>query len=273
MQKIIVFTDTHMQPQAGAEKPDPDVQLKKGITHVNEFNGDADLVVFCGDLTDKGDVGSYEMLKERLADLNIPYKLLLGNHDNRENFLTVFNDVQLDENGFVQQTIDMGSLRLILLDTLHGPPYDYPSSHMGKLCERRLEWLDAQLASAGEKDCIIFMHHPPHNTGFIAMDTIKLIDGSAFYNVVKTHDNVSQLVCGHVHRTISGHHKGIPFAVFKSTVGQMPMLFDVMDFHMEVNEPASYGILFADRGNVLVQTEDFELSDLKAVRQALQVTK
>ena len=269
MQKIIVFTDTHMQPEVGEGKFDPDVQLEKGIAHVNEFNADADLVIFCGDITDKGDVHSYEMLQNRLKDLNIPYKLLLGNHDNRENFLTVFDNAHVDENGFVQQAIDMGSMRLILLDTLHGPPYDYPMSHMGKLCEKRLAWLDMQLASAGDKDCIIFMHHPPHNTGFVAMDTIKLIDGDAFYNVVKAHNNVSQLICGHVHRTISGHHKGIPFAVFKSTVGQMPMLFDTMDFHMEVNEPSSYGIIFADKDSVIVQTEDFELSDLKALTETL----
>jgi len=234
MQKIVVFTDT-------------------------------DLVIFCGDLTDKGDVVSYKMLKSRLNDLNMPYKLLLGNHDNRENFLTVFGEEQVDENGFVQQVIDLGTMRLILLDTLNGPPYEYPISHMGKLCEMRLAWLDGQLASADEKDCVIFMHHPPHNTGFVAMDTIKLIDGEDFYEVVKKHNNVSQLICGHVHRTISGHHKGIPFAVFKSTVGQMPMLFDTMDFHMEVNEPSSYGIIFAEKDSVLVQSEDFELSDLKAL--------
>lgn len=269
MQKIIVFTDTHMQPEVDEGKFDPDVQLKKGIAHVNQFNGNADLVVFCGDLTHKGDVISYEMLQNRLTDLNIPYKLLLGNHDNRENFLTVFDDTRLDENGFVQQVLDLGPFRLILLDTLNGPPYDYPSSHMGNLCEKRLAWLEAQLASAGEKDCMVFMHHPPHNTGFVAMDTIKLIDGDGFYKVLKNHNNVSQLICGHVHRTISGHYKGIPFAVFKSTVGQMPMLFDTMDFHMEVNEPSSYGIIFAEKDTVLVQTEDFELSDLKAVRETL----
>lgn len=270
MNKIVVFTDTHMQPEVGAGKFDPDVQLQKGIAHVNEFNGDADLVIFCGDITDKGDIVSYQMLRNHLKDLNIPYRLLLGNHDNRENFLTVFDDVVVDENGFVQQVIDMGSMRLILLDTLYGPPYDYPLCHMGKLCERRLAWLDAQLSSAGERDCIVFMHHPPHDTGFVAMDTIKLLDGDAFYEVVKTHNNVSQIICGHVHRTISGHHKGVPFAVFKSTVGQMPMLFDTMDFHMEVNEPSSYGIIFADKDRVLIQTEDFELSDLKALRETLK---
>ena len=267
MHKIIVFTDTHMQSGVAEGKFDPDVQLQKGIAHVNAFNSDADLAIFCGDLTDKGDVASYEMLRNRLQDLNIPYHLLLGNHDNRENFSSVFAAHVLDENSFVQQVIDTPHAKLILLDTLNGPPYNYPYSHQGMLCGKRLSWLDTQLENAGKKPCVIFMHHPAHNTGFAAMDTIKLIEGNVFYEVVKRYDNVSHIVCGHVHRTISGSHQGIPFSIFKSTVGQMPMLFDTMDFHMEVNEPSAYGIIFINQDTVLVQTEDYELSDLAAIKK------
>ncbi len=265
MQKIVVFTDTHMEPEVAAGKFDPDVQLQKGIAHVNEFNGDADRVIFCGDLTHSGDVASYEMLQKRLEDLKVPYHLLLGNHDNRENFLSVFDDAKVDENGFIQQVIETDCANLILLDTLNGPPYNYPYSHQGLLCERRLSWLDGHLLSAADKPNILFMHHPAHNTGFAAMDTIKLIDGEAFYDLVTRYENVRHIVCGHVHRTISGSHRGIPFSVFKSTVGQMPMLFNVMDFHMEVNEPSAYGMLCISDESVLVQTEDFELSDLKNI--------
>ena len=267
MQKIIVFTDTHMQPEVAEGKFDPDVQLQKGIAHVNAFNSDADLVIFCGDLVDKGDVTSYQMLYKRLENFNIPYNLMLGNHDNRENFSSVFDNHALDENGFVQQVIDTPCAKLILLDTLNGPPYNYPYSHQGMLCEKRLSWLDNQLENAGKKPCVIFMHHPAHNTGFVAMDTIKLIEGNAFYEIVKRHNNVCHIVYGHVHRTISGSHQGIPFSIFKSTVGQMPMLFDIMDFHMEVNEPSAYGIVSINQDTVLVHTEDYELSDLAAIKK------
>lgn len=269
MTKIIVFTDTHMQPEVGEGKFDPDVQLQKGIAHVNEFNGDADLVIFCGDLTDRGDVASYEMLQQRLQDLEAPYKLLLGNHDNRENFASVFQDVALNQNGFAQHVIETPNANLILLDTLNGPPYKYPYSHLGQLCENRLSWLDHQLKNAGSKKCIIFMHHPPHDTGFVGMDAMKLMDGDAFYEVVERHNNVCHIVCGHVHRTISGSHRSIPFSVFKSTVGQMPMIFDTTASHLEVNEPSAYGVLFVSQDSILVHTEDFELSDLRSLDSEL----
>jgi len=262
MAKVIVFTDTHMQPETKPGKFDPARQLEKGIAHVNTFNGDADHVIFCGDLTHRGTVESYEMLRDSLENLKLPYTLLMGNHDNRENFLSVFPKSQRDENGFLQKVIKFPEARLVLLDTLNGPPYNYPESHKGLLCEKRLDWLDRQLTDAGEQPCIIFMHHPPHDTGFKAMDTIKLTHSESFYELVQKHGNVRQLVCGHIHRTISGSYNGIPFCVFKSTVGQMPMVFESMDFRAEVNEPSAYGIVFAGKAGVIVHTEDFELSDL-----------
>ncbi len=258
-----------MEPFVAEGKLDPDLQLAKGIAHVNEFNSDADLVIFCGDLTDKGDVQSYEMLKHRLVDLKVPYKLLLGNHDNRANFLSVFADSEQDQNGFIQQTVDFSDTRLILLDTLNGPPYDYPFSHKGLLCEKRLSWLDEQLKTAKDNNCLIFMHHPAHDTGFAGMDIIQLIDGEGFFDVATQYGNLKHIVYGHVHRTISGSHRGIPFSVFKSTVGQMPMIFDVLNTSVEVNEPSSYGIIFAEKDTILIQTEDFELSDLTAIRKML----
>lgn len=135
----------------------------------------------------------------------------------------------------------------------------------GLLCEKRLAWLDAQLQKSGTNSSIIFMHHPAHNTGFAGMDVIKLMDGNAFYDVVKHHNTTRHIICGHVHRTISGSYQGIPFSIFKSTVGQMPMVFDSLYTNLEVNEPSAYGIVCVSGDSILVHTEDFELSDLRSM--------
>ena len=39
--------------------------------------------------------------------------------------------------------------RVVLLDTLFAPPYDYPNSHAGLLCDKRMQWLDRQQETAG----------------------------------------------------------------------------------------------------------------------------
>ena len=213
--RIALFTDLHYRQELPSEAIDPDDSLAAGLAHAVK-HGNPDHIVFCGDVTHVGDERSYLQLKERLATLATPYTLLIGNHDRREVFQKFFPDTARDNNGFVQSVMDVEGHRLIFLDTLNAPPYDYPRYHMGHLCEARLNWLSDQLAGAGDRACIIFMHHPPHDTGIVAMDALKLTNGEQFYERILPYNNVKHIICGHVHRTISGSYKGIPFSTFKS---------------------------------------------------------
>ena len=264
MHKVIVFTDIHFNASQRVKEINPALRLSNGLAHVAKYNADADRVLITGDLTDNGDVESYQLLKSTLEKYNLPIELMIGNHDNRENFEAVFPTCNKNENAHIQWVEDIEDYSLIHLDTLFAPPYDYPRSHAGYLCEERLSWLEYQLAKRQAKRCIIFMHHPPHDVGFKAMDTIKLINGDAFYSVIEKFGNVKHIVCGHIHRTIFGIYNDIPFSIFKSTVGQMPMLFETMDFKVETHEPAAYGILNLGKNGITIHTEDFELTDLEA---------
>ncbi|MDK1377051.1 MULTISPECIES: phosphodiesterase [unclassified Sinorhizobium] len=261
MTKFIIFTDLHMVPEGVTIIGlDPYRRLANGIAHVNRYHADADRVIFAGDLAHGADRPSYERLKAILDELVPPAAMMIGNHDRREVFLDVFSGTATDENGFVQQVIDFADCRAVLLDTLFAPPYDYPVSHAGHLCQRRLAWLDRQLAEAGARPVLIFMHHPPHVTGFTSIDMIRLINGQEFYALVKRHGNVRHIFAGHVHRTISGSSRGIPFSIFKSPVHQQPMPFDTPDASLSVDEPAAYGIILVTDDGVLVHTEDYEIA-------------
>jgi 3',5'-cyclic AMP phosphodiesterase CpdA len=271
MSKLIVFTDLHILPEGGRIIGlDPSERLRKGIAHVNLYHPDTHHVLFTGDLTHRGDVASYQRLRDLLSELRCPYSLLLGNHDQRENFLSVFPEAPLDANGFVQQALDIAphtgqgvhpdGARLLLLDTLFAPPYNFPDSYSGFLCEQRMDWLAQQLASAGKRPVHIFMHHPPHATGFVGMDAIALKNGEAFYELLLHHGNVRHIFAGHVHRTISGTSHGIAFSVFKSPCHQQPMPFAAEDTTLSVDEPGAYGIVLLRPDGVLVHTEDYEIA-------------
>ena len=261
MTKLIIFTDLHMVPEGTTIIGiDPYQRLANGIAHVNRYHGDADRVIFTGDLAHYGDRVSYERLKTLVDQLSPPAAIMVGNHDQRDVFLDVFTDAVTDDDGFVQQVIDFDDCRAILLDMLFAPPYDYPNSHAGLLCQKRLAWLDRQLADAGDRPVLIFMHHPPHATGFTGMDMIRLVNEVEFYALAKKHGNVRHIFAGHVHRTISGSCRGIPFSVFKSPVHQQPMPFDAPDPSLSVDEPAAYGIAVVTRDGVLVHTEDYEIA-------------
>ncbi len=261
MTKLIVFTDLHMVPEGTKIIGlDPYERLRAGIEHVNRYHADADRVIFTGDLTHRADTLSYERLRGLLSRLAPPAAITIGNHDQRGRFLETFPDVETDEDGFVQQAIDFADCRVVLLDTLFAPPYDYPLSHAGYLCDRRLAWLDRALTGANGLPVLVFMHHPPHRTGFTGMDAIRLSNEDAFYEKVLEHGNVRHIFAGHVHRTIGGSHRGIPFSIFKSPVHQQPMPFDTPNPSLAVDEPGAYGIVVVTEEGLQVHNEDYEIA-------------
>jgi 3',5'-cyclic-AMP phosphodiesterase len=269
MTKLIVFTDLHMVPEGKTIIGlDPYKRLETGIAHVNAWHADADGVIVTGDLTHHGDVVSYTRLKELLDQLTPPLYPAVGNHDNRKNFLSVFTETATDENGFVQRALDFADCRALIVDSLFAPPYEYPISHAGFLCDKRLAWLDHQLASAkaDDKPVLIFMHHPPHKTGFSGMDVIKLINEDAFYELAHKHGNVRHIFAGHVHRTINGSHRGIPYSILKSPVHQQPMPFDMPDASLSVDEPAAYGIVVTTEHGLQYHNEDYEIAQREPLK-------
>lgn len=255
--KTIVFTDIHMTVQPRAGRPDPEARLRAGLAHALATNSDAGLILLCGDLTHRGDVASYAKLRGVLAGVPVPVVPMLGNHDDRAAFRAVFPEVPVDAGGFVQRVVPLGGYRLVTLDTLVVARNGEAFTHAGELCVARLAWLDRALGEAGDTPCIVAMHHPPHPTGFAAMDAIMLREGEAFHDLLARYGTVRHLICGHIHRTISGTYRGTPYAIFKSPVGQMPLLFDDTDSSVECDDPPAFGIVIAHENGVQVHTEDF----------------
>lgn len=268
MTKLILLTDLHMVPEGHRIIGlDPYQRLEAGIDHINRHHADADRLVVTGDLAHHGDELSYRRLKTLLDRLVPPLSITIGNHDQRPVFQNVFGDAARDENGFVQSVIDLPDCRLVVLDSVALATYGSPHDHAGLLCPARLAFLERSLAEANGRPVLLFLHHPPHETGFSGMDAIRLRDEDAFYAAIERHGGVRHIFAGHVHRTISGSHRGIGFSVFKSTVHQQPMPFDTPDTSLSVDEPAAYGIALVTRDGILVHTEDYEI----AVRDNLRI--
>jgi len=255
--KIIVFTDLHITVDPHPDNPDPADSLRAGLAHAMATNPDAAMILLTGDLTHHGDAASYRRLKPLLEGAPVPVVFMLGNHDDRGAFRDVFPDVPVDEDGFVQRVVTLGDYRLITLDTLVVPREGVAHTHAGELCARRMAWLDLALAEAGDMPCIVALHHPPNPTGFASMDRIRLRAGEAFHDLIARHGNVRHLICGHIHRTISGTHRGTPYSIFKSPVGQMPLNFEGLDTSVECDDPPAFGIVIAHEAGVMVHTEDY----------------
>lgn len=109
--------------------------------------------------------------------------------------------------GYIQYTVEGHGARLIALDTV------VEGDDAGLLCRDRLEWLEATLAADTATPTMIFMHHPPFDTGVWWMDTAGLDGRAAFRDVVDRHRQVVRIVCGHAHRPIVTGWAGVPVSV------------------------------------------------------------
>jgi 3',5'-cyclic AMP phosphodiesterase CpdA len=260
MQKILVFTDLHLLPEGETLIGlDPGARLAQGLAHATDAHPDAAHVILTGDLTHNAAPEEYARLHGVLSDCSIPISLMVGNHDRRAPFLKVFPETPTTAQGHVQKVIALDTHRLILLDTLNEYAAD---THSGILCEDRLNWLDERLTEAAGTPCILFTHHPVFMTGFKGMDWIGLKSIAELSALLARHDNVVQVISGHVHRMIQGAINGIPAAVFKSPCHQMPMALGFQDPRLSVAEPGAYGIVLLSDEGVVVHTEDFTLPAL-----------
>ncbi|MPW21818.1 phosphodiesterase [Paraburkholderia sp. CNPSo 3157] len=194
------ISDLHIKrPGALAyRRVDTAAYLARCIERLNALDPRPDAVVMTGDLVDQGEPEQYAHLKSLLATLEIPYYLLVGNHDDREALRDAFNEREelLTGGEFVQYARDIGPLRMIALDSM------VPGESAGLLCDARLAWLEEQLDAARGKPVIVALHHPPFVTGIGHMDALRLEPTSAdkLAAIVARHPNVERVICGHVHR-------------------------------------------------------------------------
>lgn len=245
--KFIHVTDLHLVPDGqllwGLSPAD---RLRQCLSDIATHHADAAFVAISGDLTERGDTASYELLAKLLKDFPLPVHLMLGNHDNRTNYFTVFGGA--DAQGFAQHAISVRGTRFLFLDTLKGPP-----SSAGLYDEPRRQWLMRELA--GGSECIIFMHHPPFSIHHPLMDKIKLDDAENFAALL---DNkpVRHIFFGHAHRTISGTWRGISFSALPSLNHQLPLVAGSVPT-VYSDEPPMYAAVHATPDQITVHSDAF----------------
>jgi Icc protein len=137
----------------------------------------------------------------------------------------------------VQYAVDLGPLRLVVLDTTR------PGEDPGALDAERLAWLDAELTAGPGVPTLLAMHHPPLSAGVPAWDELGLpvTDRAALAEVVERHPQVRLLVAGHVHRTITAELAGRAVLTVPSTYVQARLDFQAEEIELAA-EPAGFAV-------------------------------
>lgn len=251
MTKLIWLTDLHLV-EPGRDWPqsvDPLARLQTCLEEIGALHSDAERIVISGDLIQLRNPGAYGTLRAEMEAMQIPYRLLVGNHDDRDALLKTFPEIDVFE-GFVQRADNLYGARVLYLDTLAAD-----GKHHGELCPARMGWLGDQVRSADERPLLIFLHHPPCDIGVPALDRLRLLASDELADLLRRRSGPPHLFCGHLHRNVSGLWAGHPFASLKSPHVQFDL--DMTGCKLvRSKESPGYGVVFIGQNEIVVHHRD-----------------
>jgi len=195
---VAQLTDLHIRADSRLchGVADSTSNLVTAVDQLNRMEPVPDLALLTGDLTDDGSTAAYRTLRECLERLRIPFFVIPGNHDDAVNFKRAFGDHPYLPalGGPLHYVIDEFPLRLIGLDTTVAGEVG------GRICKARRQWLSDRLLEQPQQSTLIFMHHPPFQTGISGLDECAFSGAVELDALIATHGQVELLISGHVHR-------------------------------------------------------------------------
>ena len=234
---IVQITDFHVGrridfPSGKIDLYDELVQTASTIASMDPL---PDMVMVTGDLANHGVESDYLRVKKVLDGLKVPYYIVVGNHDSRAKLKSIFSEhLHLHtESGYIQYVIEDAPLRIIVLDTLA------VGSHRGLIDCDRLTWLEERLAEVPDKPTMIFLHHPPFETGMPYPDSLGLDGTRELGQILAKYKNIEAVAAGHTHRDSVVRWNGTVAYVTPSSSFSYKLEFhDVADLDPLYNPPA-----------------------------------
>jgi 3',5'-cyclic AMP phosphodiesterase CpdA len=161
-------------------------------------------VTIAGDLARlTGELGDYANLKQLLNPLaeKTPVFMALGNHDNRDNFVKVFEETPGEKQpvkGKHVVVVNKAHARLIMLDSLL-----YVNKVAGLLGKAQRQWLQTYLSKCDDRPTILCFHHT------LGDGDGDLLDVPRLFRMIEPIRKVKALVFGHSHAYGFSQFEGI----------------------------------------------------------------
>lgn len=227
---IAQITDLHIKAagRLSYKKVDTRAALQRVIETLNRLVPRPHAVVITGDLVDFGTAEAYQTLRQTLQALRLPWLLMPGNHDDRQQLRAAFPDhlyLQGGETLHWQQRVN--DVQLLALDS------SVPQQPWGFVDEDQLQWLDQQLQREPQLPTLVMLHHPPFLSGIGHMDQQPLRNADALAAVLRRHPQVERVLSGHLHRSVQARFAGTLACV-------APGISHQVAFDLSENGPAHF---------------------------------
>ena len=184
MNNLLVLSDTHFLKNKKDSLFGWNVyeQTAKALDLADQhFNYEGILIT--GDLTNYGDLESYQLLHELLETKKVPIFALPGNHDLPENQFQIFPQKRM---------VHLNSKwSLILLNSWRR------GDIAGELTDEELYFLRTTLEENPQRSFLVCLHHPPYSIGVDWLDELSLSNRDDFWS--NLNENVKGVLFGHAH--------------------------------------------------------------------------
>ncbi len=195
MTRFLHLSDLHLTADQDPASPSgPLAALRQAVQISRQISPTPAFVVVSGDLSDRGDVASYALLRQELAAFDMPVLMALGNHDNRAGFFQVFGDLPGAPQGPLVHDALIGDVHVVLADSL------VPGQVAGDLDAAQIARMAALLDRHPGHRKLLVCHHPPQLWGTPDMAWAALSPQSTRRLAVLLQGrDICGLLCGHIH--------------------------------------------------------------------------
>lgn len=246
--KIAQISDIHIGP---SDELYLGIDLRENFLRTLEdvINNFPDYIVLSGDLAyDMGEIDSYHWLKGIMDKVDIPYRIMAGNHDNVNAMARVFDIQNYIKNSMLYYEDKFGPHPIIFLD-----------SEPDLVHREQLEWL-LEFEKKLDRNALLFIHHPPCLCGHQFMDrkySLRNIEELQTY--LKKMKNISAVFCGHYHFEKSIWLGELPIYVCPAT--QIQISPNSEEFKVLDNSPG-WRMITWDGKTLNTSTHYIDVSDL-----------
>lgn len=209
--RLVQFTDPHLYGDESlslrgvATLP----ALRAALDHARAHDWPPDALLVTGDLV-QDDPGGYAHFRRVFAGLGLPVLCVAGNHDEPQAMRRELAGAPFVLDGYV----DLGRWRIVLLDSC------IPGCAGGHVSAETLAALEAALAGAGKRHCLVCLHHHPVAMASRWLDRVGLDNAAEFLACIDRHSNVRAVLWGHVHQSFDGLRRGVRLLATPSTCAQ-----------------------------------------------------
>ena len=235
---FIHLTDLHIGNPAVPDDhlfSDTSATLARVLELIASMDRAPQFIIASGDLTNRGDAGSFRQLKSIMAATDLPVIYALGNHDTRSGFYEGMLGQMTDMDAPYDHDQVIAGVHIITLDTTT------PGQIGGTIEPEQFNWLDHTLGEHAQLPKLIVAHHAPALGDTPPWDhwrTVEFSQSQRLAEVLKGR-NVLGILSGHIHHDRFSVWHGIPVIV---GMGQHAATDILTTDVLRMVEGASFGI-------------------------------